>query len=592
VLRPLAVAVATLWIAAPAAALSPQPFSDVTPQGSQLILCPVALGGATGLAWLRLGETPGGRDVLDLGAAGVDPPTPAAQLLDPGGCPSTATASNGATLIALNRTGFANEAGSVFAIDRTPAGATGPAIELGGNERGASATGAIASSGAALVAWTENAGMAGADRLRTTVHVAARDAGGAFRGLGVIAAPGNATVTNLAAGIDDAGYSIAVWAQRLVDDPYDARLMVATRAPGTTFGAPRELAFEAGSIRARLAVGRTGEVLLALAGDGAVRVATGTTRTGLAAPRTLVADDSSDLAAILTATGTAVVAWTQSRDLGKGGGLQVSERTAGGGFGPPRSLVARGTRLAGRQDGSVRLAGAPDGRVLATWMTGVSAGDGTIAGIPVAALRRTDRAWEPAVAVAAPCRETMAAFPGFDAAGRPRALLVDNGYVSAGDYGFPSDTRVRLVPLAGVPATPTPAPEVTLSAPRRQALRDGKVRLRVRCDQACDAQIFAVIRRRAGADSGLFPRYTRLRAGSAKRVSLRHERYFDRTGGVLDREGRTAKVRLVVLACDSAGRIARARRTIEVRVPRRRSLAAEVANDSTSGWVAKRLAAG
>jgi hypothetical protein len=54
------------------------------------------------------------------------------------------------------------------------------------------------------------------------------------------------------------------------------------------------------------------------------------------------------------------------------------------------------------------------------------------------------------------------------------------------------------------------------------------------------------------------------------RVSLERQSYFDDTGHQLDRDGATVKVTLVVHACDSAGRIARARRTIGVRVPRTR----------------------
>ncbi len=226
-----------------------------------------------------------------------------------------------------------------------------------------------------------------------------------------------------------------------------------------------------------------------------------------------------------------------------------------------------GTRLAGIESDSLRLAAAPDGRVLASWITVVADRDLEFASVPAAALRRADGAWEPAVALAGTCRVTLDAFGSFDAAGQPRAVFVDNGVVSAGDYGFPSDSRVRLVRFGGAPATPAPQPKVTLTAARRQVLRAGKVRLRVRCARACDAEVFAVIRRQSGSSSGLFPRYARLRAGRTLRVSLARQSYFDDTGHQLDRDGTTVKVKLVVHACDSAGRMARAQRTIGVRIP-------------------------
>jgi hypothetical protein len=72
----------------------------------------------------------------------------------------------------------------------------------------------------------------------------------------------------------------------------------------------------------------------------------------------------------------------------------------------------------------------------------------------------------------------MDAFLGFGAAGQPRVVFVDNGFVSGGDFTFPSDTRARLVRLGGMQSTPTPPPEVTITTARRQILRDEGVQLR------------------------------------------------------------------------------------------------------------------
>src|SRR5204862_4182160 len=130
-------------------------------------------------------------------------------------------------------------------------------------------------------------------------------------------------------------------------------------------------------------------------------------------------------------------------------------------------------------------------------------------------------------------------------------------------------TRIRVARLDAVPATPVAPPKVTISATRRQALTHDKLKLRVRCARACDATTFAVIGGRSGARSGLFPQWDRLRAGRWRTVTLEYESYFE-DGFALQRAGATVKVRLVARACDSFGRIARARRTIDLRIPRRR----------------------
>ena len=111
-----ALAASALATASPAAA---QPFTDVTPADTGIVLCPADLGGGgAALAWQRFGETSAGRDTLDLAAAGLDPVTPPKTLVVFGGCPKVATAATGASLIALNYTGLAEGEGQVIVLDR------------------------------------------------------------------------------------------------------------------------------------------------------------------------------------------------------------------------------------------------------------------------------------------------------------------------------------------------------------------------------------------------------------------------------------------------------------------------------------------
>lgn len=335
-----------------------------------------------------------------------------------------------------------------------------------------------------------------------------------------------------------------------------------------------------------LAVAPNGEALLALSDSSGVRIATGTARDGLGTLRSLGAGKATGVSAALSASGAAAVAWMASDEQGAapagvsdrpaGGdfgaahaGVIVSDRPAGGDFGAAHALAQPTSRLGGDDVALLRLAAAADGRMLASWSVSVRAAELAAAPVLVAAQRRADGAWEPVVALAGPCRQPIDAFPGFDASGRPRVTMIDSGLISGGDYGFPSDTRVRVVGLGAGAAALGPPPRVTLSAARRQILRNDRVRLRVRCALPCDARIFGVVRGRSGAASGLFPAFHRLRPGRLKAVVLKRGDYFDRTGHALDGDGRTVRVKLVVHACDSAGRLARARRTIDVRVPRR-----------------------
>ncbi len=283
------IVVAALWVTAPATAL---PFTDVTPPDTGTVLCPADLGGGgAALAWQRFGKTSVGRETLDLAAAGLDPATAPKALVVFGGCPKTATAATGASLIALNYTGLADEEGQVIALDRAASGVTSAPLALSRDEHAKGVAVALASSGAALVAWQEPlpGGAGAADTGPTSaIRVAARDAGGTFVPAGTLGA-GSA---GAAAGIDEAGFGIVVWSESVPSAGNASRLLAATRAPGGAFSAPREIGRAEGRSAGdedelSLVVGRTGEVLLAVSDKSGVRVGGGTTRTGIGALRRL-----------------------------------------------------------------------------------------------------------------------------------------------------------------------------------------------------------------------------------------------------------------------------------------------------------------
>ena len=502
-----------LTTASPAAA---QPFTDVTPADTGIVLCPADLGGGgAALVWQRFGETSAGRETLDLATAGLDPVTPPKALVVLGGCPKVATAATGASLIALNYTGLAEGEGQVIVLDRASNGATSTPLALSADEHAEDVVAAVASSGAALVAWEEpqlpQPELADAGPVMA-VRVAARDAGGAFVPAGTLGAESR----NVTVGIDEAGYGIVVWSETVPSAGTASRLLAVTRAPGGAFSAPHEIGrAEAGEADAlSLVVGRTGEALLAVSDSSGVRVGGGTTRTGIGALKQLDAGTTGDVTTTLSASGAAAVAWRQLADEhAPRSGVAVSVRPPGGNFGAPRGLAAPGTRLGGNETTNLRLAAAPDGRMIASWAVEVSSGDRSTSPIPVAALRRADGTWEAAVPLAGPCRQQIDAFPGFGAAGRPRVTFVDTGLVSGGDYAFPIDTRIRVARLDAAPAAPVAPPKITLGGTRKQVLRRDKLKLRVRCARTCDARMFAVIGRHSSPASGLFPHWRRLRAG-------------------------------------------------------------------------------
>jgi hypothetical protein len=570
----VAAAIALTVAALPARAVLPTSYAEATPPASTVMLCPADLDSGGGLVWLRFGAPAGGHDPEpDVAAAGVDPPTPLATIPSSAGCPSAASAASGASLIAFNQASISSDDGRVFAADRAPGGALGPAVALSAGDEAVDATTALASTGAAIVAWKQPIGAGTSEAV--VVQARARDGAGAFMPAASLDVRPRTRAEHVRAGVDDFGFGLVAWASARGDGAQDVSILVATRGPGGGFAPAREIGRTGGVQSLALSVSPNGLALLAITDAAGVQVATGTARDGVGTLRRRRSAPSADVATALSATGAAAVAWRTHTELDQAArdGVLVSDRSAGGEFGAAHALVTRTSRLGGSDASSLRLAVAPDGRVLATWAVPVNAGDGAVSAIPVAALRRLDGGWDPLAAIGGTCRRSVDAFPGFDPLGRPRVTTVNSGLISGGDYGFPWDTRVRVVTFGAAAPAAGPRPQPTIIA-RRQTLMKDEVRLRVRCAAACDAYVFAVIRGRSEGGSGLFPQWRRLRAGRAETVTLAHENYFDETNGVLDRSARTrtVRVRLVVHACDSAGQIARARRTISVRVPRDRLL--------------------
>jgi len=545
-----------LWWAPQAGALTGRPFVDVTPAGSGLILCPAALGGGSALAWVRLREPLTGDVVGDLVTAGLDPQSAPAPVADVDVCPVAASAPSGASLIV-----YPADRGRLWVVERGAGGAIGTPLKLSDRRRVISH--ALAGTGAAIVAWEEDLATASTDPNFAVVRVAVRDPGGPFGPAVEPGAPSRTGITGVAAGVDDIGFGVVAWAND-IPRSNDATLMFATRAPGGPFTAPRALGtLNHGDMK--LAVAPTGEALLAVAGEAGAWVASGSARSGLGPLRRLASRPAHDVRVAFGASGGAAVAWTQASAGTNRATVRVSDRRAGGEFAAPHALVDRRSPLGADAVDNLRLAAAADGRLLASWTVDVRAGDRLVGDVPVAALRKADGTWEPVVALTAGCRSVTDAFPGFDASGRPRVTLVDSALLDAGDMAYPSDSRVRVVALDGAAPALGPPPKVTLAAARRQILRPKGVKLKISCARACDALVFGVIRGYSGPRSGLFPAFRRLRAGGSANVALTRTTYFDRVGAL--EAGRSVSVRLVLHACDDAGRLARARRTIRVRVP-------------------------
>ena len=477
----------------------------------------------------------------------------------------TATAPSGASLVALNFTGLTNEEGEVLVLDRAADGTASEPVRLNRNERSSGVAAAMASSGAALVAWRESSDSDEADDV-TTLQVAAREAGGAFVRLGALdSEAARRRSGHRRCGLRDRG---------LVEGRAEPRQRVAAARRDARSG--RRLL---GAARARHRGGprldeprrrpRRARRCSRCPTTSGVRIATGTTRTGFAGLRRLATDTTEGVTTALSANGAAAVGWlTPADENAPRGGVDVSDRLPGGDFGAPHPLAASGTRLGGNDARKLRLAAAPDGRVVASWAVLVKAGDHLEAPVPVAALRRADGGWDAAVALAAPCREQLDAFGGFDAAGRPRVTFVDTALISGGDYGFPYDTRIRVARLDARARDARRAAEgddqrqPPAGAAQGQAQAQDPLRAGVRRDG---------LRRHRALRRPELRLVPGLRTAVARPLARRHggvRRATSTAPGRCSAEGARVKVRLVVHACDSFGRLARARRTIGVRVPR------------------------
>jgi hypothetical protein len=157
---------------------------------------------------------------------------------------------------------------------------------------------------------------------------------------------------------------------------------------------------------------------------------------------------------------------------------------AGSGFGAGAVVVG----FAGGSDGPVDLDGGalgaaltPDGRTLLAW-----AGERNAVARAAVASGTLATGFAAPVTLSGPLRDVDGVAPLLLADGRTAVAWTDN----ATSFGIPVGQGRLHLAVESSPALPDPArPRITVRAPRLQRLYDSQpVRLRVRCDRACDVR--------------------------------------------------------------------------------------------------------
>lgn len=588
-----AAASASLSGAASAALLPQTPETRTRPVPSVGAMCPLDLGAADVLVWLRfdLFKRHARSDVVATSLAprdGIPPLEPARGF---GSCPVGAATTDGSALIGYTRPDRDRYTGDdrIVVAERPAGGPVSRATALPG-ARGSAPAIAFAPGGAAAIAWL--APVPGPDTTAlyddgVVPMVATRKAGGDFAppvALGKpffsseIGAPEDVPdvdrLLGPTAGVDGAGNALVVWVvpsvRRAGDSPgpESLELWTAERHSSGSFSAPRPLGRLSSIDALHLAVASTGEALLVIDGGDGVRIATGTAADGLGAP-TLVSGLVAGRSAVAIAPGgAAVVTWAQGGEGRRRGAyldrvVAVERPSGAAAFGAPATL-ATWSRRSPEQVPPTAVALSADGRTLGLWRERSRTLDRLEIDRVRIAQGRLGGDWEPAVETGAPCRVVTDALPAFGRDGSPRVTLVDASMMGGGDSEIPVDGRVRVVRLGPQPPADTTAPRATLTARRRQPLRnsfEGRVRLRLRCSEACDAHVFAIVNGKRDRRAGLYPEYPRLGAGRSRALALhRSSPYYDDSDRF--REDRTTPVRLVAHVCDAAGNVGRATTTV------------------------------
>jgi hypothetical protein len=384
---------------------------------------------------------------------------------------------------------------------------------------------AVGPAGDMAVAWTIPTRLDGIEPARVAVVVARRRPGGSFgrpQRLDEWRLRRFSSDPALAVAIDERGATTVVWTaarrppRRVVEDVADVR--TATAARGESFGRARRIAREAQDVGAlELAVRPSGEALLALVEGFQLRLferagADFTRLRRFGDPRTFPGPAEASLAQ--APDGSAVLAWRVGSDLD--GSVHAVTRTGAGSFGRPARLAPAARQGNGstalfdtfggggasapydHAGGFVRAAIGVDGRPVVTWLTRRRVAGERLA-TAYAAAGRAAGGFGRRARLSSPCRPADGAAPAALPDGRLAAAWTDNitENVFSGLEVPAAKGRLHLA-LADEPrSAPPKPPRVKVSGPRLERLQFGDpLRVRVRCDRACD--IRALIPRRPG----------------------------------------------------------------------------------------------
>jgi hypothetical protein len=565
-------------LAAPvgAAPLAEVPFQQLP--GNAMATCLRATGTPGGLALLGpLSRVDAASDLLAADVSGVRLDG-RVRLGAPADCAAAASAPGGASVLA----GAVNGArgGEVRAAARDPGGALGAPVLLGdaSQESFVAVAAAVAPRGDAVVAWTEVDG----DRVR--VFAARRVAGGS-PWLSELLAQGrgeSGAHAYVAAAVDPAGRATVAWSLPLRDRgriPNLSHVEVARAEPGRSFTVQRlsEPAQDVNGLA--LAVAPDGGALLAHGTSAGIRAFERPPGAAGFVPLAIPGmDDGPDtfvprsgVMAAIRDGGGVVVAWRTGFDP-LTGGVAAARRESAGPLGPVQ-VVSRGvteddgSRSVGAfvffsagvappvdpDNGVLRGALAPDGRVLLAWTAAVRESPA----VPHVATGTLAGGFGEPQRLGGPLRGANGVAPLFLPGGQAALAWTDNDATISVFYGFPTGGGRLHLAVEGAAAPPEPTvPRLTVRTAGRQRLfRLQPLPVAATCDRACDLR--AVVA--GGGTDGASLR-------DAGRAVLR----VDRTGGEPPRP-LTGRLRVIVHATAPGGqRLARVSAVVHVR--HRRSL--------------------
>lgn len=508
-------------------------------------------------------ETPGGLGLAGRVSLGVS-----------NGCGRVAVSDTGAAVAAAITTSAGLRV-PIRAALRPAGGAWGAPVTLGRTSPDASV--AVAAHGDdRIVAWAQISDEAPNRPRQARILAARATAGGRFRvqaltGWHALARFGG---VELAASLDDAGMAYVASTRSVPNRSHIedlAQVEVVTAARGARFGVPDSVGSIVQSVNGLdITSAPGGDAMVVFDASDGVHVAeraAGGARFETRAKFFSEEEEVSEPAIALAPGGGAVVAWRSRVISGAGtppGAFVVAAvRRGPGGFDAPRR-VARTPSASGsggfyifafsgtqgppldQDNGRLRAAIAPDGRLILAWLDPLDAGDGDH---PVAArsvLGSLGGAFRAPTRHGSPCRAANGVAALLRADRTPGLAWTDNEtqpLLSAAPPEQPvARGRVHLDGPVGTGAAPAP-PRITSLAARPHPLRfEEPLRVRVRCDRACDLRGFIPTRHGPRA-------FGTATAAEGKTVTLPIQPMVDRN--VAGR--RPGRVRVVVHACTRDG---------------------------------------